>query len=142
MARINRALRLGIIGLGQAGAMIIDEIKAAGDLPWTIAAAADPREHATKHFRDTFGAPVYRDAEELCAASDVDVVYVATQPWDHLAHTRAAAKHGKHVICEKPMALSLGTPPRSWTQRRPAASSCWPATRIRSMRRSARSASW
>ena len=107
MAKTNRTLRLGIIGLGQAGAMIIDEIKAAPGLPWTIAAAADPRAHATKQFKDEFGVPAYRDAEELCAKTDVDVVYIATQPWDHLAHTKAAAAHGKHVICEKPMALSL-----------------------------------
>ncbi len=73
-------MRLGIIGLGQSGAMIIDEVSAAPDLPWTIAAGADPREHARKRFADEFGS-AYADAAELCGAADVDAVYIASPSW-------------------------------------------------------------
>ena len=107
MASGENQLRLGIIGLGQAGAMIIDEIRAAPDLPWTIAAGADPREHARQRFADEFGGAAYADAAELCAAAQVDAVYIASPSWMHLEHAKAAAAHGKHIICEKPLTLSL-----------------------------------
>jgi phthalate 4,5-cis-dihydrodiol dehydrogenase len=107
MASGRDSLRLGIIGLGQAGAMIIDEIRAAPDLPWTIAAGADPREHARRRFADEFGGGAYADAQELCRAAQVDAVYVASPSWLHLEHAKAAAEHGKHIICEKPLTLSL-----------------------------------
>jgi phthalate 4,5-cis-dihydrodiol dehydrogenase len=103
----QKKLRLGFIGLGQATAHVIGELRLAEGLPWEIAAAADPRPHATAAFQKEFGGQVYADAEALCRESDVDVVYIATPPWMHLEHTLAAAKYGKHVIVEKPMALSL-----------------------------------
>ena len=107
MAQQTKKLRLGFIGLGQATAHVIGELKLAKDLPWVIAAAADPRPHATAAFQAEFGGQVYADALELCRESDVDVVYIATPPWMHLEHTLAAAEYGKHVIVEKPMALTL-----------------------------------
>lgn len=107
MASGQNRLRLGIIGLGQAGAMIIDEIRAAPDLPWIIAAGADPREHARKRFADEFGGGAYADAAELCREAQIDAVYVASPSWLHLEHAKAAARHGRHIICEKPLTLSL-----------------------------------
>jgi phthalate 4,5-cis-dihydrodiol dehydrogenase len=106
MASSHR-LRLGIIGLGQAGAMIIDEIRAAPEIPWSIAAAADPREHARKRFADEFGGSTYADAADLCREAEVDVVYIASPSWMHLDHAKMAAEHGKHIVCEKPLTLSL-----------------------------------
>jgi phthalate 4,5-cis-dihydrodiol dehydrogenase len=106
MASGQTRLRLGIIGLGQAGAMIIDEMRAAPDMPWTIAAGADPRDHARKRFADEFG-EAYADAAELCRLSDVDAVYISSPSSMHLDHAKAAAAHGKHIICEKPLTLSL-----------------------------------
>jgi phthalate 4,5-cis-dihydrodiol dehydrogenase len=43
----------------------------------------------------------------MCASPNVDVVYIATPNQLHAEHAIAAAKHQKHVIVEKPMALSL-----------------------------------
>jgi phthalate 4,5-cis-dihydrodiol dehydrogenase len=99
--------RLGIIGLGQAASQIIYEIRAAKECPWTLAAAADPRPHARDAFKAEFGGEVFADAVDLCRHARVNAVYIATPPWMHLAHTIAAAEKGKHVICEKPLALSL-----------------------------------
>lgn len=44
--------------------------------------------------------------EELCASPDVDAVIVASPNWTHRDPVVAAAKHGKDVFCEKPIALS------------------------------------
>jgi phthalate 4,5-cis-dihydrodiol dehydrogenase len=100
-------LRLGFIGLGQAAQHIIAELRRAEDFPWRIAAAADPRAHARDAFAQEFGGEVYADAADLCRGSDVDAVYIATPPWLHRAHVEIAAACGKHIICEKPMALTI-----------------------------------
>jgi predicted dehydrogenase len=49
---------------------------------------------------------VARDREELLAAR-LDAVSIATSPWSHAEHARAALGAGVHVFCEKPMALDL-----------------------------------
>lgn len=103
----KRSLRLGIIGLGQAASQIIFGIKTAVDCPWEIAAAADPRVQALDKFRSEFDGETYMDAADLCRKSNVDAVYIATPPWMHLEHASIAAENGKHIICEKPLALSL-----------------------------------
>jgi predicted dehydrogenase len=48
----------------------------------------------------------YSHWQELVADPDVDCVYVATPVDVHAAQTIAAAEAGKHVLCEKPMAMS------------------------------------
>jgi predicted dehydrogenase len=100
-------LKLGVIGLGQAGGMVIDEIRSVPDVPWDIVAGADPRPHAREKFEAQFGGKAYPDAEDLCRDSDVDAVYIASPSWMHLEHALAAAQYHKHVICEKPLTLSL-----------------------------------
>jgi phthalate 4,5-cis-dihydrodiol dehydrogenase len=45
--------------------------------------------------------------EELCADAAVDVVYIATPHQFHAANVRLAASRGKHILVEKPMALTL-----------------------------------
>ena len=48
------------------------------------------------------------DAEALCADPDVDAVIIATPNFTHCPISLAAAKHGKHVMCEKPRGLNAG----------------------------------
>lgn len=47
----------------------------------------------------------FATTEELCRCPDVDVVFVASPNALHLADTLTAVKHGKAVLCEKPMAM-------------------------------------
>src|SRR4029077_7354468 len=53
------------------------------------------------------GAKVFEDVEALCAEGEVQAVYVASPHQFHVDHVKLAAAHGKHVLVEKPMALSL-----------------------------------
>src|SRR5262249_35072191 len=46
--------------------------------------------------------------EELCAADDVDAVIIATPNFTHRPMAEAAARGGKHVMCEKPLGLNAG----------------------------------
>ena len=98
-------LRIGIAGLGQAGSALLP---AMGRHPQVaVVAAADPRPAVRSAFHRDFGVPVYPDIEALCAEPAVDLVYIATPTHLHHAHALLALAHAKHVILEKPMALTL-----------------------------------
>lgn len=101
-------LRLGIIGIGQTMVRTLTERPGIADLPYVqITAAADPRKHALEHFQRELGGQVFETAEALVESPDVDAVYVATPPEFHASQAILAAEHRKHVIVEKPMALSM-----------------------------------
>lgn len=62
---------------------------------------------AAQHFADTHGAgAAYDSVEALLADPHINAVYVATPPHLHAQHTVLAAQAGKHVLCEKPMAVT------------------------------------
>jgi phthalate 4,5-cis-dihydrodiol dehydrogenase len=96
---------LGIAGLGVASTQILPPI---AKLPFIkIAAAADTRADAVAKFREQYQAEGYSSIEELCASPNVDAVYIATPNAFHAEHAITAARHKKHIIVEKPMAMTL-----------------------------------
>ncbi|HEY3642787.1 MAG TPA: Gfo/Idh/MocA family oxidoreductase [Xanthobacteraceae bacterium] len=98
-------LRLGIAGLGVASTLFLPGVE---QFPHArIAAAADRRRGALDAFARKYGGRGYASVEELCADPHVDVIWVATPNQLHCPHTVMAAEHGKHVICTKPMALTV-----------------------------------
>ncbi len=101
----ERKIRLGIAGLGRAFTVMLPTL--ANDRRVQLVAAADPRHEARDLFAKDFGAKTYADIEALCADPNVEVVYVATPHQYHAAHVALAAKHGKHILIEKPIALTL-----------------------------------
>jgi phthalate 4,5-cis-dihydrodiol dehydrogenase len=94
-----------VIGLGRAFTLMLPAFR--GDQRIRLAGACDTREAAGTRFTGEFGAPHYPSVEALAEAADVDVLYIASPPQYHAAHTAAAAACGKHVLVEKPMALTL-----------------------------------
>ena len=52
-------------------------------------------------------AKVFDSIETICADPDLDAVWVSTPNRFHAPHTIHALEHGKHVVVEKPMALSI-----------------------------------
>ena len=98
-------IRLGVIGLGRAFTLMLPTFRA--DPRIELVAACDPREAARTQFERDFGARSYASAEELVADPAAQAVYVASPHGFHAAHTGLAAAAGKHVLVEKPMALTL-----------------------------------
>ncbi|ANY18128.1 Gfo/Idh/MocA family protein [Bordetella pseudohinzii] len=101
-----RLLRLGIVGLGRAFTLMLPTFLS--DPRIKLAGACDPRAEARRRFAADFSCPVHDSVEALAADPDVQAVYIASPHQFHAEHTRIAASHGKHVLVEKPMALSLG----------------------------------
>jgi phthalate 4,5-cis-dihydrodiol dehydrogenase len=98
-------IALGIVGLGMAGAVMVH---AAALHPGVrIVAAADPQPGPRDAFTRDFGASAFEDARQVCERPDVEAVYIATPHQFHRAHVILAAECGKHVVVEKPLALTL-----------------------------------
>jgi len=102
---MSQILRMGMAGLGVASTQILPPL---AKLPHIkIAAAVDVRKEALGKFREEYGGETFDTVEEMCRSDKVDFVYIATPNELHAEHVITAAKHGKHAIVEKPMALSI-----------------------------------
>jgi phthalate 4,5-cis-dihydrodiol dehydrogenase len=98
-------LGLGIAGLGMAGAVMV---RAAAAHPGVkLVAAAEPHDAPRAAFARDLNAAAYASIEELCADPAVEAIYIATPHQFHAPHAILAAERGKHIILEKPMALTL-----------------------------------
>ena len=100
----QRRLKIGVAGLGRAFSVMLP---AFANPKLQIVAGADPRPEARERFRTEFQAGVHDAVEEMCARPDVDAIYIATPHQFHRDNLAAAARHRKHVLVEKPMALTL-----------------------------------
>ena len=98
-------IRIGVVGLGGATSQMLPCLAAHAGMK--IAAGADPRREARERFATDFGATGFESAEELCESRDIDAVYIATPHQFHRDNALAAASAGKHVVVEKPMALTI-----------------------------------
>jgi phthalate 4,5-cis-dihydrodiol dehydrogenase len=72
-----------------------------------LAAGADIRPDALAQFAAEYRGRTYPSVEAMCASGEIDAIWIATPNVCHADHTVLAAGHGKHVIVEKPMAVSL-----------------------------------
>lgn len=102
---IANPIRIGIAGLGRAFSLMVPAFTQ--DPRVTLVAGADPRPEARSKFEADFGAKAFDSMEKLATAADVDLVYIAAPHQFHAPLACAAAAAGKHVLVEKPMALSL-----------------------------------
>ena len=100
-----RRLRLGIAGLGRAFSLMLPTLR--DDPRIELMAGADPRPEARARFASEFGAMGHETVEALCANPQVEAIYISTPHQFHRENVESAARHGKHAIVEKPMALSL-----------------------------------
>jgi predicted dehydrogenase len=100
-------LRWGLIGCGDiAGKRVAPALR---DLDNCRLVAVNRAQYdLAEQFAGEFGAQRwYKDWRDLLQDEEIDAVYIATPPNLHAEQTIAAAKSGKHVICEKPMALEV-----------------------------------
>ncbi|MBS1797355.1 MAG: Gfo/Idh/MocA family oxidoreductase [Acidobacteria bacterium] len=73
----------------------------------TLVAVADVRVEAAQAFAEPFGAKAFDDYKALAENSEIDAVIVATPPATHPEIATHFMKKGVHVLCEKPLCLTL-----------------------------------
>src|SRR5918912_593826 len=106
MATTTRTLKIGMIGIGVGGAEILPAMENTPGIE--LVAGADIVPATLERFQARYPwTKTYLSAEELCKDPNVEAVWVSTPNRFHAKHTILAANHGKHVVVEKPMAISL-----------------------------------
>lgn len=101
----TKKMKVAVAGLG-AGAVGV--VRAMENAPYLqLVAAADIRPVALDAFQKRFGGRTYDSVEKLCEDPEVEVVWISTPNQYHCEHTLTAARAGKNIVIEKPMALNL-----------------------------------
>lgn len=101
-----RRLKIGMIGIGVGGAEILRAMD--GMETVEVVAGADPVADTRERFAERFPqARTYPTAEDLVHDGNVEAVWVSSPNRFHAEHAILSANHGKHVVVEKPMAISL-----------------------------------
>lgn len=72
----------------------------------TLGGIADDNEERGRKYAESFNTTYYKNYQDLLAA-DIDAVIITSENSLHHEHTVAAAKAGKHVLCEKPLGTNL-----------------------------------
>jgi UDP-N-acetyl-2-amino-2-deoxyglucuronate dehydrogenase len=101
----NAAIRFGIIGAGVAGRYHAQAIAQTPGARLIAVCAGHPERAAA--LASTFNARVEPDVAALLACDDIDAVCICTPSGQHAEQGIAAAKAGKHVLVEKPLAITL-----------------------------------
>ena len=107
MPQNESVVRWGVIGLG---GVVVQQIAPAiaASTGSTMLGCVGSTPEKTRAFARQFGVKnCYSSIEELAAAPDVDAIFIATPNADHHRMVLAAARAGKHILCEKPLALSV-----------------------------------
>jgi 1,5-anhydro-D-fructose reductase (1,5-anhydro-D-mannitol-forming) len=105
-------LKWGLIGASTIGREWM--VAAIGAQPGsTVAAVASSSAERARRYADELGIPMaYPSVADLLAERAIDAVYISTTNEWHEPHVLAAIAAGKHVLCEKPLALSLDSAQR------------------------------
>jgi UDP-N-acetyl-2-amino-2-deoxyglucuronate dehydrogenase len=102
---VSRTFGVGIVGAGTIGKVHAAELAEVENAQ--LVALVEPREEAGRELAGSHGVDWHPDLEGLLARDDVDVVVLCTPSGMHPDGAVAAARAGKHVISEKPMAITL-----------------------------------
>ncbi|MBN1673646.1 MAG: Gfo/Idh/MocA family oxidoreductase [Kiritimatiellae bacterium] len=93
-----------MIGCGAFGLFCLAQYRAVPDLE--LLAVADPSNRARREAKARFGVDAYAEPAELLSRDDIRLVHVATPPFTHRELVCAALAAGRHVLCEKPLAVN------------------------------------
>jgi phthalate 4,5-cis-dihydrodiol dehydrogenase len=77
------------------------------DVRVKLVSAAAPRKESRDAFIAQYGGTAHADVADLCADPAVEAIYIATPHQMHVDHVLMAAKAGKHILVEKPLANSM-----------------------------------
>lgn len=97
-------VRVGIIGLGWMGqlhARYLEGVRHA-----TLSAVSDMNKEVLHQVAQAYGVAAFRDYRNLIGSDAIDAVYIVTPQKYHYEIMKDAIASGKHILCEKPLALT------------------------------------
>ncbi len=103
----NKMLKFALVGCGRIAKrhselLGLNQIENA-----SLVAVCDIIESKAKEKGEQYNIPYYTDMDEMMKNEDIDVVSVLSESGYHAKHVINLAKYGKHIVVEKPMALTL-----------------------------------
>jgi predicted dehydrogenase len=97
-------VRAGVVGIGFIGVAHVEALRRLGV---EVAGVVGSSPDRARRKAEAAGLPrVYDSVEDLVSDPGIDVVHIATPNYAHADQVRAVLAAGKHVVCEKPLALS------------------------------------
>ena len=106
MKEKSEQLRIGMIGVAGRGGLAAHWHQPGGKS--IVVAGADPYENLLDEFRKKYGESVFTatDYRRILYRKDIDAVAVTSPDFCHEEQAMAALQAGKHVFCEKPLAIA------------------------------------
>ena len=101
----DRSIRIALVGCGRISRSHVDAISRIHGLE--LSAVCDSDAERAREMGESAGVPWFRSYEEMLASAPADAVAICTPSSLHPRQGMLAARAGKHVISEKPMAISL-----------------------------------
>ncbi len=102
----SRQIRCAVVGLSPRSPS--SRANSVAECPNTeLVAVCDINTDLADDIGGAYGVPAYADFEALLEQDDVEMVFIATPDAAHAPQTIAALEAGVHVLCEKPMAISI-----------------------------------
>ena len=97
---------VGIIGYGWAATAHIEAINSCENAQ--VSAVHSSRELSSQALSEEWGSPIqtYTNLDQMLKDDTIDVISICSYPYQHKEHAIKAARAGKHLIIEKPLALS------------------------------------
>src|SRR5687768_2313417 len=102
---MSRPLRYGLVGCGGFGRFCFEHYLKLPDLE--CVAVADINADLARKTAAQFGVTACESPEDLLRREDIDIVHLATPPFTHGPLGMEALQAGKHVLCEKPLAVTM-----------------------------------
>ena len=102
----SKKLRWGILGLGKISNQFVNDLKLIEDVE-IVACASRSISNAINFAGQYEISRSYGSYQELFEDAEVDIIYIGTTHNSHMNLSIEAMKNGKHVLCEKPIALDF-----------------------------------
>ncbi len=101
-----KQLRVAVIGMGFAGRLHCESYESLGEKA-KIVAICDSNEERAKNYAEMFNAEACTDYHQLLKRNDIDAIDICAPHHLHVQLAVEAAKAGKHILCEKPIAITV-----------------------------------
>jgi len=101
----NASLNFALVGCGRIAQTHLEAIASIPECK--LKGVADVRKKAAKSVAEQFGCKTYEDYHQVLDENQVDAVVICTPPHTHAEISTFFLENGVHVLCEKPLALSI-----------------------------------